>query len=382
MQKFATRRWLTAVVAILIVFPVACGTATPRHESADRATRVLRDAWASLHESNHAALGFSGETFAGGRYGECTPCATGPAVAGAALLASGNGADLVDRDEVVSLFDTVIESYQRPDGGIDQVAGVTTSREVTTMFFTTQLGSALLMLKPQLDLPTLERWEKSLRSAVDFLDRNGNFDYYTNGNVNVGNALGAALAWKVTGEDRYQRLFRKAFDFAIDPPRSKWDGWGLRLTKETNKSDGSDGAGYLTEAGPDRKPGYDADYTQLQADQTALLFLVTHDKEVLRLLNLLTNQLLAHTDQHNWHLDIGNGTRHPESGKWRFLETPALAVLAWRGGRDDLDATAEAQGGATVDTFAKPSTYNDESRFYQLGSRAATFVAAEKGLLG
>ncbi|MDQ3813508.1 MAG: hypothetical protein M3347_06105, partial [Armatimonadota bacterium] len=168
----------------------------------------------------------------------------------------------------------------------------------------------------------------------------GHRNWYTNGNIELGEAELLYLTWKATGEAEYRDLFELQWHFMMAPPQERWKGFGLRYSKEPAKDDGSDGAGYLAEKGSG-EPGFDGNYTQVQLDMASRLYVESRDPRVLRLVHLLLNQLLPRIENENdWTLDMTGGSR--QSYKGRFL-SPGLAVAAWLGNRPDLATKVSSQ---------------------------------------
>jgi hypothetical protein len=236
--------------------------------------------------------------------------------------------------EAEGTIDTAIATRQRSDGAFLGPPGDTQSPDVATMFFGDELGNAYLALLPVLDPGRRARWQAALTAAAQFLVHNGNLTWYTNGNINLGNAELFYLAWRATGNPLYNALFNQAWNFALNPPQSQWPGRGLRFVTSPKRSDWSDGAGYLTETGAGGT-GFDPEYTSLQLDVAARLYLLSGDQRALRLANVLVNMLLPHVTSSFW-LDTSGGTRHTETSRYVPLLTSAFAVLGLDGGRADL----------------------------------------------
>jgi hypothetical protein len=202
---------------------------------------------------------------------------------------------------------------------------------------------------------------------------NGNLSFYTNGNIAIGNALVMALAYWATGDPEYETYYNSALAFAIEPPQSEWPGFGLVYTKMPTRSDGSDGAGYFAESGGSTR-GFDADYTQLQLDQLVRLYLVTSSPAILRLVNLELNQEWPRVDIRNWTLDTSGGSRHPQPGRFVPFTTPALAMLALDGGRQDLAGYLHAQLQAVRKSYGTFVTNWSPGGLYGFGGEAASLV--------
>ncbi len=299
----------------------------------------------------------------------CIRCNIGPGVVAAALASSGADRSLVKL--AVQTIDPAIKEYQARNGSLGPGADDEEGPDIQTMTFATQLGMALYAIGPQLDDNRRARWTEALRGATEFLINNGNYAWYTNGNIALGNALVAALTWRATGDDRYRAVYWDAIEFAQNPG-DKWPGRGLVITKKPTSDSGADGAGYLTEARSGGRPGFDADYTQVQADMAAMTALVTEDSRAVRLTNLLVNQLMPRVDQTRWLLNTSNGSRHTDRVRFVPFTTSALTVLARRG-RPDLAAVAGAQSKSSA---AYVTSDRGEAAYKMWGYRLAPTIMA------
>jgi hypothetical protein len=258
----------------------------------------------------------------------------GPATAAATLFMLTGRSQPNLLSEAVGTIDTAIATRQRTDGAFAGPWGDSQSPEIATMFFAVEEGSTYLELASVLDAARRARWQASIAAAASYLIRHGNLTWYTNGNINLGNALLFYLAWRATGAPAFSTAYEQALRFALRPPPSRWPGRGLEIVKAPTRSDGSDGAGYLTETGPGGT-GFDAEYTELQLDFASRLYLVSGDPRALRLANLLVNTLLPRISS-SMMLDTSHGTRHTEASRSVPVITSAFAVLGLHGGRADL----------------------------------------------
>ena len=307
---------------------------------------------------------FSGGVWVSGQ-DDCFRCNIGPGVAAAAVAASTG--DRLAYGLAVLTFDHAIAAHRQADGSFGPPAGTETSDDIQTMMFANELGTALVALTPQLDPDRIQAWTSALTGAADFLIRNGNLSWYTNGNIVLGNALTMALAYRLTSNPTYQAAYEQALAFAIAPDQQLWPGYGLVLTATPNRPDGRDGAGYLTENGGSG-PGYDAEATSAQADVATQLFLVNGDPRALRLMNLLMNQVRPRIDTTAWTLDTSGGTRHPQPGRSVGFNSPVLAVLAWQGGRGDLAPLVSSQIAMIDHNFRGALTYTNTGMYYNFGT--------------
>lgn len=253
----------------------------------------------------------------------------------------------------VETVDVTVGRYSAGDGTLG-----TGRSGLDTMFIANQIGTALYLLGPAVGEHQRVNWTNALRRAADYLFDHGYYDWYTNGNVVLGNTLVAAWAWLYTADPKYRFLYLDGLRFAEHPPAGRWPGRGLVLSRAPTRADGADGAGYLTEAQGDGPPGFDADYTQIQADAAATLYLITADPGALRLANILVNQLLPRVNRQTWQLDTSHGSRHREPHREIGFSTSALTVLA-RSARPDLAAYVGPQARAAARHLAERGSYGD-----------------------
>lgn len=258
----------------------------------------------------------------------------------------------------VETYDTNIAQHVAADGSFDK------PERPDTYFFAVELATAYIVLGDDLDKAHRASWREALEKMIAYLqktknlpggeytdwikpeDRNG---WYTNGNIELGEAELLYDMFKITGEAKYKTLFETQWANTLKPTAQRFSGFGLVVTKEPTKADGSDGAGYLAESGG-KGPGFDGDYAQFQVTLAARLYAMSRDARVLRLLNLLINQTLPLVDQTTWIYDATNGSRH--SLKFPY-STCGLAVATWLGGRTDLAPPLSGQfAKATRPTYA------------------------------
>ncbi|WP_165400296.1 hypothetical protein [Motilibacter rhizosphaerae] len=294
----------------------------------------------------------------------------GVAVAAAVASSRTTGARATAlRRLAIAGVDATIRKYRLPNGAFSTSIAAS-SGDVDTVFLSTTIAQAYLALGPGLDAATALRWRDSVTGAADFLVRNGNLHWYTNGNINIGNAAVMAAAYRLSGRAEYAQDTWTALSYAVAPDQSRWPGAGLILTQAPRRGDGADGRGYFAETGAGGT-GYDPEYTTVQADFLSKLYLFSGRPEVLRLVNLLVNQMMSRVDVGDWHLDTSGGSRH--TGRdWRFFTTPALALMAWRGGRPDLQSRAQAQFTRAVhENYTMPIQYDGPNGWYGLSSQPA-----------
>ena len=303
---------------------------------------------------------------------------SGPGLAAAAIAAyNGSPAMLAD---AIQTFDTLIALHQQANGSFTAVTGTVgpQSPDIDTMFFVTNLGMALWALRSQLPAAEVTRWTNALSAAADFLVANGNLTYYTNGNINIGNALVMALAFWATGNAVYQTDYTTAMAFSVSPPPGRWSGFGLVYTKTPTVADGSDGAAYFAESGGGA-PGFDANYTELQLDQLVRLYLVTRSADILRMINLEINQEMPLVNTTSWVLNTSGGTRHPQANRFVPFSTPALAMAAMVGGRSDLLGFVVGQVATMQKYYAPYVTIWNPGGLVGFGLEVASLVLMSEG---
>ena len=249
-------------------------------------------------------------------------------------------------------IDGEINQYQRVDGSWDGTG-------IVTGFVAPEIAMSYLELRDVLDSATAARWVAAVRRAADFIVQSKNLTWYTNGNVNLRNAEVMWLAWKLTGDITYQQYYEQEWAFTMAPPQTRWPGFGLHLTTAPSKLDGSDGAGYLAEAGAGA-PGFDAEYTMTQLDTATAMWVLSHDSRWLRLTNLLFNQIRPRIDQ-SFTLDASGGTRF--SGKIPFY-SGGLAVLYHSGDRPDLQPLLAGDLSRLLSEFRNTGNYSSVN-FYR-----------------
>lgn len=167
------------------------------------------------------------------------------------------------------------------------------------------------------------------------------------------------MAWKATGKARFKEAYEEEWSFVLAPPQQRWLGFGLQIVDQPTTASGSDGAGYLAEAGGGA-PGYDPAYTQAQLDIATGLYMISRDPRALRLMNLEANQLLKRVDS-SWTLDARDGSR--KSYITPFM-TAALAVLVRSGERPDFAGLIQGQFARTTREFRGAMTYTHPN-FYK-----------------
>jgi type IV secretory pathway TrbD component len=264
---------------------------------------------------------FGGDAYQNGDL-VCTACNLGAATAAAVARWQDPTLPAWLDDSAVRAVNNAIAAYQQPDGSFtDSSVG---SASIATMFFANEVGNSLVAMRNRLTEADRLRWIASMRSAADFLQERGELTWYANGNIALGNAEVMELAWLATSDPKYKTLYDSALSSALNPNQILFPGRGLIITKAGTRSDGSDGAGYLTEEGPGGV-GFDPGYGVLQLGIATRMWLARGDPRMLRVLNLLTNQMLKIVDS-TWMLAAG-GTR-TSPGTWAFTSGALAALVA------------------------------------------------------
>src|SRR5207244_298335 len=171
---------------------------------------------------------FRGGTWESGQDG-CFRCNVGPGVAAAALAgASGDPRALT---LAMQTFDHAIAAHRQPDGSFGPPAPGEGGPSIQTMMFANELGTALVVLKSQLDAARIRTWTAALTGAADYLIRNKELSFYANGNIALGNALTMAFANRVSGQAGYRTAYEQGLSFALQPDQKPWAGYGLTYSR-------------------------------------------------------------------------------------------------------------------------------------------------------
>ena len=285
---------------------------------------------------------------------ECLRCTIGPVALFAAYGVKSGDSTAIDK--AVRVGDKVIADHQREDGAFAPGAPGEGGPAIQTVLGANVIAETYLILGNRLDADHRARWSASLAKSADFLIKNGNLTWYTNGNINLATSMNMNLTYRITGEARFKKAAADALAFTLNPPQDRWKGFGLQITQQPVNVNGSDGAGYLSESGSGGV-GYDPAYTLFQANIATTWYALTGDVDALRLTNLLFNQMQPRVRASDWTIDVGGGTRRSEAGvRYRFT-TSALPVLARRGIRPSLVPKVASQLGATVDEYTRATGY-------------------------
>jgi hypothetical protein len=253
-----------------------------------------------------------------------------------AAVVSAHSQDPKYRGLALSTFDAALSAHQNRNGSFgppDTGDQISTGAELVSM------GTAYLILYPSMSAAERARWAAAIRRAARWLSPR--LDFYVNGNINLQATLGMYLGWRATGDTALRTAYQRSLHFTLQPGRH-WRGDGLHYAQAPHRRDGSDGAGYLAEKGTGA-PGFDAHYTILQDDYAAELYALSRDPKALRLLNLLTNQLLTRTNKRTMIIQTGSGSRDTAPNISGKFVSSSIPVLAFLGGRRGLRPAASTQ---------------------------------------
>jgi hypothetical protein len=261
----------------------------------------------------------------------CWRCEETPGML-AAVLSHTRPDDTRLRQLAISTFDTMLRLHASPDGSFGPPARGEANKQISTFSAGICLATSYLTLDRWLTPSVRVRWKDAVHAAATWLLPS--LGFYVNGNINLGETTFEYLAYRVTGDRALLAAYEQSFGFTLSPPGQRRRGFVLRYTRVPTRPDGSDGSGYLAEAG--KRIGFDRYYTYIQVDHAALLYAISRSQAALRLLNLLTNELLKQTNRHSWLISIGGGTRRGLPGAQIPFVTPVIDVAVLAGGRRDL----------------------------------------------
>ena len=262
----------------------------------------------------------------------CWFCATGPGTLAATLWRVNGRRNKRLLHKATATFDRAIADHMNADGSFGD------PHFPDTQFFGVELGTTYLLLGNHLGHERRAAWKAAIENGASYLIKSKNLTWEANGNINLGQAEYEWLAWAITGKERFRKAYEVALKYAIDPPQSRWPGYGLHLTHPSDAGMPG-GAGYLAENGGSG-PGFDPEYSMLQLSVASRAFLLSNDLRFGRIADLLWNQLSPLITTRTWLIDARNGTRRSHVDA---VTTPGLVVLAKAGSRPDLAKFVDAQ---------------------------------------
>lgn len=306
---------------------------------------------------------------------DCFRCTLGPAVLSAVYASNFGLVDSQPKTDAITSLDRAIKDHQRSDGSFGPAAAGEGGPGIQTVEFANLLASTYLYLGLGLDLAHRRSWADSLTRSADYLVKSGNSRYYTNGNINLAITVNLDLTYRITKLARFKTAADASYSFTVAPPQAQWKGFGLTVTRPPTNADGSDGSGYLAEKGANGT-GYDPAYGLFQTDIASMWYVVTGDARAKYLSNLLVNQLQPRVRTSDWTIDVSGGTRRSAPGlRYRFAVS-AVAVLALKGGREDLKPWVRPMTLAALKDYQSTTSYSNPGDSYNYGIQLAPTVRA------
>jgi hypothetical protein len=307
---------------------------------------------------------------------ECWECYDAAGTAAGVLSEQGFGGPEFEH-VAVETTNHAISEHQRADGAFE--GSKTQSEGVATAFYAVQLGLSYVELHNELDPETAARWASALTAAARFLVNSGQTTWYVNGNINLRQVEVLWLAWQVSNEPYFEKMYEAAWTFTMAPPTPRWAGFGLHLAVPPTRPDWSDGAGYLSESGGG-EPGFDPEYTMLQLDTAAQMYVLSREMRWLRLENVLYNQLAPHVEvtappRSAWDLNGLGGSRRSEVVPFT---TPAPYVLATAGGRPELVGDLAPQFASIENEFRGAMAFTNAVLYRDLAEELTTPMLEEQ----
>lgn len=269
----------------------------------------------------------------------------------------------------------MLNNGQRADGAF--AAPGDTGAAIPTQFFAQELGTTYVLLEAEPHfLPEQAAWWRSkMAKAADFLLNGGDAVWYANGNVNVGYISTFYFAWRMTGLQRFKDAYEREIGFTSNPTTANtqtnsfrgygWQ-WGSPTSMPTDWPTCATGAGFFTENIATTQPGFDTEYTNVQADEMLRLFILTGDPRIKCMANELLNQIKPRINTTTWQLDTSGGSRHTEAVRTVPFLSSSLAVMS-ANGRDDLAGLGAAQWPTVDSEYRKTFTYSNVNFYKGLG---------------
>ena len=127
----------------------------------------------------------------------------------------------------------------------------------------------------------------------------------------------------------------------------------------------------MTETGPGGT-GYDPECTQLALDVLTRFYVLSGDRKVLRLDNLLTNQALTGVND-KWNL-LTTGTRHTEPN--RYVPFTTAAMGAGNARRSNDEGLLDAQMLRIVDVYRGAMTFTHPNMYRGVDTQLGTLLLA------
>lgn len=376
LRLYARARLLAGSVMVLLLAALALAASARGAQDPTPAERLREAMTASLtayvaRSATEDPHGWTDGVFGQGA-ARCMPCQSSAALGAAVLARPGEPDDERLRALSMATIDRLITTRQRPDGAFEGPGEV---GEIPTAFLTADIGQAIIAGRAWLPAAKRARWRRSVVEGAEYLIDNGNLQWYTNGNIVLANTLTMYVAWRLSGQRRFARAYAKAWRFALRPPQPRWRGFGLHVVSGPKRPGGAGGAAYLGEWNGQDAPGYDPEYTAVQADVAARLLLLSGEPRVRRLTNLLWGMVSRRVDN-DWMLDTSNGTRHTDASRKVPMLSAAPAVLAVRAGRSKIEEQLPAQVAGAERFLLQTRRYSNPDSLKALGGRLGTALMA------
>jgi hypothetical protein len=294
---------------------------------------------------------------------DCWSCLDSAATAAAIVSRAGASDDVAMRQVAIDTWNTAISTEQNADGSFN--GSPLTNSPMTTAFVGVELGLSYLELQDTLDPATRASWADSIERLNDYLIDSGQTTWYINGNANLRQVEDLWLAWRITGEQRFADAYAQEWTFTTAPPQPRWQGFGLQVSGDS---------GYLAESSAGATPGFDPWYTTVQLDTATELWILTHDRRYLDLMNLEFNAEQPLIDS-NWMLNATNGSR--KNSVFAFYSV-APDLLVYHGLRPDLVASQPGQIAQLESQFSDPGNYNNPTLYKGLSAWMAMILLDEQ----
>ncbi len=202
------------------------------------------------------------------------------------------------------------------------------------------LGWILLALRPSLSSAESDTLSEPLRLTHRTLRAAGAFDAYINGNYAIP-LCELVYLWRHIGATSDDALYEHCWRMLVQPGAlaPRWAGYGWVATSLAADDGWLDAEGYFTETpgyvGPSPHDTFDPEYSQLQLERLARLWLLTGDARAMRHLRAIHRLLLRLLDREQWTIGSSAGSR--TTGTTRFF-SPASCLIALHSPQSEITA--------------------------------------------
>ena len=179
--------WLALLIALAVA---GCSSTDPQYPS------LLTQQGETLYSTvqSFQALRYSNGVWDPANYTSAQPDGTwqkdqAPAVADAVLAASGSSQAASLASVATATVNTAIAQHQRPDGDFDAGPPGADDTGIGATFWASEEGEIAVVLDHTASKATLASWDQSMQRYVGWLESSGNARWYSNGNVNLREAL-------------------------------------------------------------------------------------------------------------------------------------------------------------------------------------------------